>query len=45
MHLNALPTLVGDVCGFRTLEGRLIEIAGGEREKTLVKIRGKLTGC
>src|SRR5438094_3851585 len=36
--------VVCDVCGFRTQEGRLIEIAGGEREKRLVKIRGKLTG-
>jgi len=28
--------VVCDVCGFRTPEGRLIEIAGGEREKHIL---------
>jgi len=28
--------IVCDVCGFRTREGRLIEIAGGEREKHIL---------
>src|SRR2546428_12643499 len=45
LHASGKYIVVCDVCGFRTPEGRLIEIAGGEREKTLVKIRGKLTGC